>query len=274
MRMASRAAGERGPIAGTVYLVGAGPGDAGLLTLRGAALLGGASAVYYDHLVSSEVLEYCSPDARLVNVGKIGHGPQTAQRDIERQLIDAARGGHRVVRLKGGDPLLFGRGAEEALALVAAGVPFEIVPGVSSALAVPASAGIPVTARGHSSSVAIVTGHSLSGGPAPIPCADTIVVLMGVSNAAMIRDQLVATGLASSTPAAVIEWGTCQQQRTVECTLQDLPEAIARGRFGPPAILVIGEVVRLRAHLDWRAAVPDSADEHGCPSTCGVQTKL
>jgi uroporphyrin-III C-methyltransferase len=250
---------------GTVFLVGAGPGDPGLLTLRAAELLAGATEVFYDYLVSDGVLALCGAGARLVNVGKIGHGPATAQRDIEQRLIASARAGHRVVRLKGGDPLLFGRGAEEALALEAAGVRFEIVPGVSSALAVPACAGIPVTARGHASSVAIVTGHSLAGGPAPIPAADTIVVLMGVSNAAAIRDQLIATGLAPDTPAAVIERGTCAGQRTIAVTLAELPAAIAREQIGAPAVLVIGEVVRLRGRLDWRSRT-ESASGEGCTS--------
>ena len=235
-----------------MYLVGAGPGDPGLLTLRAAALLESATEVYYDHLVSDDVLARCGPHARLVNVGKIGHGAATAQRHIEDQLVAAAKAGHRVVRLKGGDPLLFGRGAEEAMALEAAGVPFEIVPGVSSALAVPAYAGIPVTARGYAASVAIVTGHSMAGGPASIPLADTIVVLMGVANAAMIRDQLLATGLAAATPAAVVEWGTCARQRVLISTLCDLPATIADAGIGAPAIIVIGEVVRLRDRLSRR----------------------
>jgi uroporphyrin-III C-methyltransferase len=253
------------PRPGVVYLVGAGPGDPGLLTLRAAELIAGATAVYYDYLVSAEVLARCCPGARLVNVGKVGHGPATAQGEIERQLVTAARAGHRVVRLKGGDPLLFGRGAEEALALSAAGIPVESVPGVSSALAVPANAGIPITARGHAASVAIVTGHSLSGGPAPIPSADTIVVLMGVANAAAIRDQLVATGLAPSTPAAVVEWGTCDRQRVVTSTLGDLPAAIARAGLGAPAIIVIGEVVRLRTRLDWFAGSRTAVAAGGQP---------
>jgi uroporphyrin-III C-methyltransferase len=237
--------------AGTVYLVGAGPGDPGLLTVRAAELLAGASVIYYDYLVSDDVLARCNPRARLVNVGKVGHGPQTAQETIESQLVAAARAGHKVVRLKGGDPLLFGRGAEEALALCAAGIPFEIVPGVSSALAAPAYAGIPVTARGYAASVAIVTGHSTAGTPAAIPAADTIVVLMGVANAAAIRDQLLTTGRAPETPAAVIEWGTCQTQRVVTGTLGTLPDLIAREALCAPSILVIGEVVRLRDLLDW-----------------------
>ena len=251
------------PHAGTVYLVGAGPGDPGLLTMRASEVLAGANVVFHDYLVSHGVLARCNPEARLVNVGKVGHGPQTAQGSIERQLVAAARAGHRVVRLKGGDPLLFGRGAEEALALVAAGIPFEIVPGVSSALAAPAYAGIPVTARGYAASVAIVTGHSTDGTPAAIPAADTIVVLMGIANAAAVRDQLLATGRGPTTPVAIIEWGTCEAQRVVTGTLEALPDLIARENFGAPSILVIGEVVRLRDRLDWhhKAAHPLEA----CP---------
>jgi uroporphyrin-III C-methyltransferase len=243
--------------AGTVYLVGAGPGDPGLLTQRAVALLSSATEVYHDYLVSDGVLAYCGAQARLVNVGKTGHGPQTAQDAICEQLVASARSGHRVVRLKGGDPLLFGRGAEEALALEAAGIPFEIVPGVSSALAVPAAAGIPVTARGLASSVAIVTGHSMAGKPSPIPIADTIVVLMGVSNAAVIRDQLLATGLDPETPSAVIEWGTWSRQRVVTAALRELPAALSRAGMGAPAILVIGDVVRLRERLSCSASTSE-----------------
>jgi uroporphyrin-III C-methyltransferase len=243
---------SNGPLPGTVYLVGAGPGDPGLLTVRASELLAGATVVYHDNLVSRAVLSRCGPDARLVDVGKVGHGPCTAQRAIEQQLVASARAGQRVVRLKGGDPLLFGRGAEEALALVAAGIPFEIVPGVSSALAAPAYAGIPLTMRGVAASVAIVTGHSTSGAPAYIPAADTIVVMMGIANAAAIRDQLLSTGHAPDVPTAVIEWGTCEAQRVVTGTLESLPDLIAREALGAPALLVIGDVVRLREQLDWQ----------------------
>lgn len=258
--MARRSASSYGdpPRPGTVYLVGAGPGDPGLLTLRAADLLARADVIFYDHLVGDGVLARVGPQARLVDVGKVGHGPRTEQDAIERQLVASARAGHIVVRLKGGDPLLFGRGAEEAVAIAAAGIPFEIVPGVSSALAVPAYAGIPVTARGYAASVAIVTGHSQAGTPAPIPAADTIVVLMGVANAAAIRDHLLAAGRSPETPAAVIERGTCEAQRVGIGTLATLPDLIAREGFGAPSILVIGEVVRVRARLDWhaRAACP------------------
>jgi uroporphyrin-III C-methyltransferase len=209
--------------------------------------------VLHDHLVSQEILVECNPRARVIDVGKIGHGRQTVQADIERHLISYARAGRCVVRLKGGDPLLFGRGSEEAAALRAAGIPFEIVPGVSSAIAVPAYAGIPLTARGVASSVAIVTGHCARSGslPATIPAADTIVVLMGVANAAALRDQLIAAGRPGDTPAAVVERGTCARQRVEVGTLDVLPDIIARAGIGAPAVIVIGETVRLRSVLDW-----------------------
>jgi uroporphyrin-III C-methyltransferase len=186
-----------------------------------------------------------------VDVGKVGHGRQIAQVDIERRLIAYARAGLAVVRLKGGDPLLFGRGSEEAAALSAAGIPFEIVPGVSSAIAVPAYAGIPLTARGVATSVAIVTGHCAQSGelPSTIPEADTIVVLMGVANAAALRDRLMLAGRRGDTPAAVIEWGTCARQRVEVGTLEILPDVIERAGIGAPAVIVIGETVRLRSVL-------------------------
>jgi uroporphyrin-III C-methyltransferase len=246
-------AGMNPPVtrSGVVYLVGAGPGDPGLLTIRAAELLARADVVFHDYLVSEAVLARCHEGARLVDVGKVGHGPQCAQSAIETRLIEAARSGLSVVRLKGGDPLLFGRGAEEALALFAAGIPFEIVPGVSSAFAAPAYAGIPLTARGIAKSVSFATGHSCSGEPAAIPVADTIVVLMGVSNVAAVRRDLVAAGVSPETPAAAVQWGTCAAQRVVCGTLADLPERIAAAGLGAPAVVVIGEVVRLRERLRW-----------------------
>ena len=238
---------------GTVYLVGAGPGDPGLLTVRALELIRRADVVFHDHLVSAEILAECGRLAEIVDVGKIGHGPQAEQAAIERQLIRAARAGRRVVRLKGGDPLLFGRGSEEAVALRAANVRFEIVPGVSSAIAAPAYAGIPLTARGVAASVAIVTGHCAGSRTAPpaIPIADTIVVLMGIASAERIRDQVMGAGRGGDTPAAVIEWATCARQRVVVATLATLPDAIAEAGIHAPAVIVIGETVRLRAALDW-----------------------
>lgn len=238
---------------GTVYLVGAGPGDPGLLTWRALQLIREADIVLHDHLVSREILAECGPGTRVIDVGKVGHGPQADQAAIERRLIALARAGRGVVRLKGGDPLLFGRGSEEAAALRAAHVPFEIVPGVSSAMAAPAYAGIPLTARGVASSVAIVTGHCArpGGTPAAIPLADTIVVLMGVANAEALRDEWIADGRSADTPAAVIEWGTRAEQRVVVATVATLPETIAGAGLGAPAVIVIGETVRLRSILDW-----------------------
>jgi uroporphyrin-III C-methyltransferase len=242
--------------AGTVYLVGAGPGDPGLLTLRGAEVLAAATVVYHDYLVTDPILRRAA-HARLVDVGKVGHGPQTTQDAIERALVQEARAGECVVRLKGGDPFVFGRGTEEALALADAGVPFEIVPGVSSAFAVPAAAGIPVTARGIASSVAVMTGHSVAGPPPAAPVADTVVVLMGVANAAAVRDRLLQSGMKPATPAAVIQRGTCPDERVVTCRLDELPEVVIREGLTAPSILVVGEAVRLRERLALRVAARD-----------------
>jgi uroporphyrin-III C-methyltransferase len=241
---------------GTVYLVGAGPGDPGLLTVRALELIRQADVVLHDHLVSAEILAECGHRAQIIDVGKVGHGPQADQGAIEQQLVTFARTGGRVVRLKGGDPFLFGRGSEEASALRAANVPFEIVPGISSAMAAPAYAGIPLTARGVAASVAIVTGHCARSGatPAAIPDADTIVVLMGIANAEAIRDQLMAAGRSADTPAAVIEWGTWARQRVVVGTIATLPDVIARAGVEAPAVIVIGETVGLRPVLDWVGA--------------------
>ncbi|PYR88327.1 MAG: uroporphyrinogen-III C-methyltransferase [Acidobacteria bacterium] len=244
---------------GTVSLVGAGPGDPGLLTVRALELIRNANVVLHDHLVTREILAECKPGARRIDIGKVGHGPQANQTAIEQLLISLARAGRCVVRLKGGDPLLFGRGAEEAMALRRADVPFEIVPGVSSALAAPAYAGISLTARGIASTVAIMSGHCASTGAAPtsVPSADTIVVLMGVANAVAVRDRLIASGRRGDTAAAVIEWGTCAQQRVAVGTLATLPEVLARGGLHAPAVIVIGDVVGRRAMMDWRS---DSGD--------------
>lgn len=252
---------ESSRLRATVYLVGAGPGDPGLLTVRALELLRAADVVLHDHLVSHAVLACCAPGARLVDVGKVGHGRHTPQREIERQLIAAAARHDVVVRLKGGDPLIFGRGAEEAMALRAAGIPFEIVPGVSSALAAPARAGIPLTFRGLARSVALVTGHCAASDPqpAPIPAADTVVVLMGLSNAAAIRDSLLAAGRAPDTPAAIIESGTCPDERVFVTSLAALPETISRERVAAPALLVVGEVVRVRERLRPAGGADDMA---------------
>ena len=246
-------------IAGTVYLVGAGPGDPSLLTLRALDVLQQADVVLHDRLVSAEILAECRPGAQLIDVGKIGHGPQVEQTTIERQMIAFARFRRRVIRLKGGDPFVLGRGSEEACALRRANVPFEVVPGISSALAAPAYAGIPLTARGLSASIAIVTGHSAqSNEPPPIPQADTIVVLMGLANARAVRDQLLAAGKRAETPAAAIEWATHARQRVVTATLATLSDVMAHAGITAPVVIVIGETVKLRAMLDWFAPAQDA----------------
>ncbi len=242
---------------GTVYLVGAGPGDPGLLTLRARDLLGSCDVVIYDYLVDPEVMQFGSPHAKRIYVGKVGGGRHTPQTEINSLLINSALEGKRVVRLKGGDPFLFGRGGEEAEALYQAGVPFEIVPGVTSALAVPAYAGIPLTHRDLSSSVAVLTGTSLgnvddvSATLADLSRADTIVVLMGVANLRVIAADLIACGRDPETPAAIIRWGTYETQQTVTGTLRTIGDDAETSGVRPPGVIIIGEVVRLRERLKW-----------------------
>ena len=241
---------------GTVYLVGAGPGDPGLLTLRARDLLAGCDAVVYDYLVNPELLGHVPPHAERVYVGKVGGGRQTPQSDINRLLAELARAGKRVVRLKGGDPFLFGRGGEEAEALRVAGVPFEVVPGVSSALAAPAYAGIPLTHRGLASSVAVFTGTHADGDPeagglAQLAAADTLVVLMGMSRLRELAEELIAAGRPPETPAAVVRWGTYEGQQTVTGTLRTIKDEVDRAGVRAPAVVVVGEVVSLRGRLNW-----------------------
>ncbi len=243
---------------GKVYLVGAGPGDPGLLTLKGKTLLERADVVFYDYLVHPRILEFC-PQARQVYVGKVGHGPGISQKEIEMQLIEAAHHCGVVVRLKGGDPFIFGRGGEEAEALDAAGIPFEIVPGVSSAIAVPAYAGIPLTHREWASEVIFKTGHEDLGrdGDAGVfsqeemPRRRTWVFLMGVKTLRDRFSQLIYQGISPHTPAAMIQWGTYPLQRTLTGTLQTLPQLAEAQGFEPPCIVVVGEVVKLRDKLRW-----------------------
>ncbi|MBI4342822.1 MAG: uroporphyrinogen-III C-methyltransferase [Candidatus Omnitrophica bacterium] len=243
---------------GRVYLVGAGPGDPGLITVRGQELLRQADVVYYDHLVSPRLLQICPPAVKLAYIGKEADHHTASQSTINARLIREAKSGKAVVRLKGGDPLLFGRGAEEALELARAGIAFEIVPGVTSALAVPAYAGIPVTYRTLSSSVAIVTGHEDPSKPGTsirwnelATACDTLVFLMGVATLPATTQRLIRHGRKPSTPCAVIEWGTCPNQRTVTGTLRTIAREAKRAGIKPPAVLVIGDVVSLRARLNW-----------------------
>ena len=236
---------------GRVYLVGAGPGDPGLLTLRAAQLLAGADAVVYDRLIHPEVLKHARPRARLLFVGKEGGGESVAQEEINALLVREARGGSRVVRLKGGDPFVFGRGAEEVEALRAAGVPVEVVPGVSSAVAAPAAAGIPVTHRALASGFAVVTGHESARDDdsaldwdalARMP---TLVVLMGLRALPRVTARLVAHGLSPDTPAAVIANATRPEQQVVVGTVATIAERSAAAALAQPATLVVGRVVAL-----------------------------
>jgi len=241
---------------GKVYLVGAGPGDPGLLTVKAWELLRKADVVIYDYLVNPDLLIHLKEDAERIFVGKVGHGTQTPQANINALLVAKAGEGKLVVRLKGGDPFLFGRGGEEALTLRAAGIPFEIVPGISSALAVPAYAGIPLTHRGLSSSIAILTGANAGEGKLSedllnARSADTIVVLMGIAHLRDIAAQLITLGRSLDTPAAVIQWGTYESQQVVTGTLETIADVAAEQRLRSPSIIVIGEVVRLQKTLSW-----------------------
>lgn len=239
---------------GMVYIVGAGPGDPELITVKGLACLRRAEVVLYDRLVASELLREARASAELIDVGKAPQKHRRSQAEINALLIDKARQGRTVVRLKGGDPFVFGRGGEECQALAEAGLAYEVVPGVSSAVAVPAYAGIPVTHRDYASSFTVVTGHSAGDEAegvdwAGLPTTGTLVCLMGVSHLPEIARRLVALGRPADTPAAVIGSGTTGRQTVVEGILADI--AVRAAGVQTPATIVIGEVVRLRAGLDW-----------------------
>ena len=243
---------------GKVYLVGAGPGDPGLLTLRGRDALAQAEVVVYDALISTRLLDFAPPSAERIYVGKQAARHTLPQAEINQLLVDKAREGKRVVRLKGGDPMVFGRGGEEALALVEAGIPFEIVPGVTAAIASAAYAGIPVTHRGLASGVAFITGHEADDKPDSsldwetlARWKGTLVFYMGVANLAVIAENLIAHDMDPATPAAVIHWGTTPRQKVLTAPLGNLPGKAAEADFTPPALILVGEVVRLRDHLQW-----------------------
>ncbi len=238
-------------VSGTVYLVGAGPGDPGLLTLRAAQLLGRADAVVYDRLIHPEVLKHARPRARLLFVGKEGGGESVRQEEINALLVSQARLGRTVVRLKGGDPFVFGRGGEEALALEAAGISYEVVPGVSSGVAAPAAAGIPVTHRDVSGSVTFATGHRAGKAPdwAHLAGAETLVLFMAGSRLEEATLALIAAGRSPSTPTAIVEAGTWEHQRVIEAPLASIAQRAREAAVGSPALLVVGEVVSLRSQL-------------------------
>ena len=249
-------------MSGKVTLVGAGPGDPGLLTLKGLAALSQAEVVVYDRLVSPAILAMIPPEARTIDVGKEATHHKVPQQQINRILLEEALAGRNVVRLKGGDPFVFGRGGEELEMLAAHGVPFEEVPGVTSAVAAPAYAGIPVTHRDHGSSVHIITGHQRLGKPlsidfeALVRSGGTLVFLMGVAALSALAEGLLQAGMVPDTPAAAVENGTTSAQRRCDATLATLPERAAAMGIRSPAVIVVGEVCALAPRLCWFDRLP------------------
>ena len=239
-------------MSGIVYLVGAGPGDPGLMTRRSLELIASADAILYDRLIPAGALDGARPDAELRYVGKEPGAAALSQEETNELLVELGRAGKRVVRLKGGDPFVFGRGMEELEACVAAGVPVEVVPGVTSAVAVPALAGIPVTHRGLTHEFVVVSGHLPPGHPKSLVdwaalgrLRGTVVVLMGVDTAPAIAEALIEHGRPGTTPVAIVSDGSTSSQRTVRTTLGELPRAVAAEGVRPPAVWVVGEVVGL-----------------------------
>lgn len=245
---------------GIVYLVGAGPGDPGLITVKGLACLQQADVIICDHLVNPSLLAHARSDCELITRGEHGRDQAEsfalAQAELNRLMADRARQGKSVVRLKSGDPFLFGRGGEEAEFLASVGIPFQVVPGVTSALAAPACAGIPLTQRGVSSSAAIVTGHEASDKPksgvnwgALSQAVDTLVILMGLKNLPLIVARLLKAGKPADTPVAVIYRGTLPEQITLVSTLGQVVKQVESREFQSPVVIVVGQVVRLRERI-------------------------
>ena len=241
---------------GRVYLIGAGPGDPDLITVRGADRLNKAEVVVYDRLANPELLALASRQAEHIYVGKRPGHPSVSQEQINHILVTKAREGKTVVRLKGGDPFIFGRGGEECEALRRAGIYYEVIPGISSALAAPAYAGIPLTHRGMGRSFTVVTGHTITGTDnfenwEHIANTETLVILMGLRNLSVITNLLVRLGRAPDTPVAVIQKATFQDQQAVIGTLIDIAEKA--DHLSPPATIVVGELVSLSNDLSWFA---------------------
>ncbi len=264
---------------GIVYLVGAGPGDPGLVTVRGMECLQRAQVVIYDYLANQALVHYAPAGAELLYAGKVGGRHNQEQDDINRLLIEKARAGKVVVRLKGGDPFIFGRGGEECQALAAAGIPFEVVPGITAAAGAAACAGIPLTHRRYTPSVAFVTGHedaqketSAIDWPRLSTGSGTIVFYMGMTRLRSNMAQLVAHGRAPQTPVALVRWATTPQQQVLTGTLADIADRAEAAGFKPPALIIVGEVVGLRGQLAWfdrrplfgkRIMVTRAADQAG-----------
>ena len=247
---------------GKVYLVGAGPGDPGLLTLKAKKVLEEADVIIYDYLANQRFLNFCKEKAEKIYVGKKGGAHTLPQEEINKLLIKKAKEGKIVARLKGGDPFLFGRGGEEAEALIKEKIPFEIIPGITSAIAVPAYAGIPVTHRDYTSTLAIITGHEAEGKEeskidfSALSKIGTLIFLMGVKNLPHIVKKLIKEGKASNTPVAVIQWGTLPKQKTAIGTLENIVEKVKKEGITAPAIIIIGDVVKLRENFNWFETKP------------------
>ena len=250
-------------VTGKVYLIGAGPGDPGLITAKGLECVKKADVIIYDYLANERLLDQRRPDAELVYVGKQGGKHTLPQEEINKLIVQKATEGKIVARLKGGDPFIFGRGGEEAEDLVDSGIPFEVVPGVTAATAVPTYAGIPLTHRDHTASVAFVTGHEDPTNPESKVHWDkistgigTLVFFMGMKNLDNIVNNLIAHGRNADTPVALIQWGTRTDQRVVTGTLKDIVGKVNDAKLGPPAIIIVGEVVKLRQKLNWYESKP------------------
>src|SRR3954470_7959693 len=240
-----------------VYLVGAGPGDPELLTLKGRRILAFADVVLYDHLAPDSLLDLAPPTAERIYVGKKRSAHAATQDEICAMLVDRARRGQTVVRLKGGDPFIFGRGGEEAEALADAGLAFEIVPGVTTALGIAAYTGVPLTHRDHTSAVTFVTGHAVEAIDwDKVGHVETLVIFMGLTHFAEIARELIARGRDPETPAIAVRWATRPSQETLTGTLATLPGLLVERGMKPPATIIVGEVVRLREKLSWYERLP------------------
>ena len=256
--IASKKAGQEArPTTTKVYLVGAGPGDPELITVKGRRILEFADVVLFDHLANSALLDLAPPGAERLYVGKKKSDHAISQEEICAILIERARRGLNVVRLKGGDPFLFGRGGEEAEALADAGIPFEVVPGVTTPLGIAAYTGVPLTHREHTSAVTFVSGHAVGAIDWDrVGMTETLVIFMGLTTFPEIARELMARGRPPETPAMAVRWATRPDQETLAGTLATLPDLIARRRMKPPATIVVGEVVRLREKIDWFERLP------------------